>query len=85
MGIFDGAETCELVGSYILCKLTPQCGNETGLYKDDESAEFKKTQKIEAIKKLMCKICVGVSLVSWGTLGCVGVRWFQTISVALNC
>ena len=29
MGSFDGAETCELIGSYILSKLAPKYGNNT--------------------------------------------------------
>ena len=36
MGSFDGAEVCELVGLYLLSKLTPLLGNESvGLYRDD--------------------------------------------------
>ena len=31
MGSFDGAETCELVGSYLLSKLAPEYGNDIGL------------------------------------------------------
>ena len=30
MGSFDGVETCEIVGSYILSKLTPEYGNNIG-------------------------------------------------------
>ena len=32
---FDGAETCELVGLYLLSKLTQVVGNNIGLYRDD--------------------------------------------------
>ena len=36
MGAFDGAEVCELVGSYMLNLLSERCSkNETGLYRDD--------------------------------------------------
>ena len=49
MGSFDGAETCELVGSYLLSKLTPELGNNIGLYRDDGLAAFNKTpREIEA-------------------------------------
>ena len=36
MGCFDGAEICELVGLFILHKLTADLGKEyVGLYRDD--------------------------------------------------
>ena len=55
MGSFDGAETCELVGSYILSKLTPKLGHNIGLYRDDGLAAFDKTpREIENIKKYIC-------------------------------
>ena len=57
MGSFDGAETCELVGSYLLSKLTPEYGNDIGLYRDDGLAAFNKTPKqMENVKKHICKI-----------------------------
>ena len=56
MGSFDGAETCELVGSYILSRLTEKYGNNIGLYRDDGLSVFNKTpQEIENIKKDICK------------------------------
>ena len=56
MGSFDGAETCELVGSYLLSKLTPVVGNNIGLYRDDGLAALNKTtREIENIKKHICK------------------------------
>ena len=56
MGSFDGAETCEIVGSYILSKLTPEYGNNIGLYRDDGLAAFNKTpREIENIKKHICR------------------------------
>ena len=56
MGSFDGVETCELVGSYLLSKLTPVVGNNIGLYRDDELAALNKTpREIENIKKHICK------------------------------
>ena len=41
---FDGAETCEFVGSYLLSKLTPKYGNDTG-FTDDGLAAFNQTPK----------------------------------------
>ena len=55
MGSFDGAETCELVGSYLLSKLSPLLGNEVGLYRDYGLAALNKTpREIENIKKQIC-------------------------------
>ena len=57
MGSFDGAETCELVGSYLLSKLAPEYGNDIGLYRDDGLAAFNKTpRETENIKKHICKV-----------------------------
>ncbi len=42
MGSFDGAETCELVGSYLLSQLAAEYGNDIGLYRDDGLAAFDK-------------------------------------------
>ena len=56
MGSFDGAETCELVGSYLPSKLTTEYGNDIGLYRDEGLAAFNKTpREIENIKKHICK------------------------------
>ena len=57
MGSFDGAETCELVGSFLLSKLPVEYGNDIGLYRDDGVAAFDKTpREIEYIKKQTCKV-----------------------------
>ena len=57
MGSFDGAETCELVGCYLLSLLTDKYGQSISLYRDDGLAAFNKTPKeIEKIKKELCKI-----------------------------
>jgi hypothetical protein len=61
MGSFDGAETCELVGSYLLSKLlsdlSPKYKDKIGLYRDDGLAVFDEPpRKIEMIKKTICKI-----------------------------
>jgi len=45
MGSFDRAETCELVGCYLLSLLTEKCGQNIGLYRDDGLAAFKEKPK----------------------------------------
>ena len=55
MGSFDGAETCELVGSYLLSKLPTICRSKISLYRDDGLAAFNlPPKKIESIKKKIC-------------------------------
>ena len=55
--VFDGAETCELVGSYLLSQLAPEYGNDIGLYRDDGLAAFNKTpRETENIKERICKV-----------------------------
>ena len=57
MGSFDGAETCELFGCYLLSFLIEKYGQNIGLYRDDGLAAFNKTpQEIEKIKKELSKI-----------------------------
>ena len=42
MGAFDGAEICELVGTFILHEITKKYNKENiGLYRDDGLAVFK--------------------------------------------
>ena len=56
MGSYDGAETCELVGPYILSKLKKLDIN-IGLYRDNRLAICRKTpRQTERIKKEMCKV-----------------------------
>ena len=56
MGSYDGAETCELVGLFILDKLSTKFGSDVGLYRDDGLAAIKSTpQAIERKKKELCK------------------------------
>ena len=56
MGSFDGAETCELIGLYILSQLQDLDIN-VGLYRDDGLAVCTKTpRQIENMKKKICKI-----------------------------
>jgi len=35
MGSYDGAETYELIGAYMLSLLAPKLKHEVGLYRDD--------------------------------------------------
>ncbi|GFR78813.1 inositol hexakisphosphate and diphosphoinositol-pentakisphosphate kinase 2 [Elysia marginata] len=56
MGSFDGAETCELVGLYLLPQLQ-HLDIKVGLYRDDGLAVTNKSpQQTENIKKQMCAI-----------------------------
>ena len=56
MGSFDGAESCELVGLFLLPQLT-HLDDNVGLYRDDGLATCTKSPKqVEAIKKEICKI-----------------------------
>ena len=41
MGYFNGAEVCELVGSYLLDQLAKKLGKNIGLYRDDGLAVIK--------------------------------------------
>ena len=45
MGSYDGAETCELIGAYMLSLIAPKFKNEVGLYRDDGLAICKATPK----------------------------------------
>jgi hypothetical protein len=45
MGSFDGAESCELVGSYLLHLITTKHGNNFGLYRDDGLGVIKATAR----------------------------------------
>ena len=63
MGSFDGAETCELVGCYLLSQLTQIPEIDTGLYRDDGLAVLIQTpQKIEKVKKEICRILANNNL-----------------------
>ncbi|KAJ8037403.1 hypothetical protein HOLleu_18211 [Holothuria leucospilota] len=56
MGSFNGAETCELVGLYLLSQLQ-HINMNVGLYRDDGLAVCKATpRQTENIKKEICKI-----------------------------
>ena len=58
MGCLDGAEVCELVGTFILNKLNNVFQNNTfGLYRDDDLAVIKGLSgaKIERLKKNVVK------------------------------
>ena len=52
MGSYDGAETCELIGTYMLSLIASKFKDEVGLYRDDGLAVCKTTPKeIEKTKK----------------------------------
>ena len=54
---YDGAETCELVGCYLLSQLKQIPDIDIGLYRDDGLAVLKQTpREIERVKKEICKI-----------------------------
>ena len=56
MGSNDGAETCDLVGLYLLSQLQ-DLGLDIGLYRDDGLALSKfSRRKNEQIKKKICEI-----------------------------
>ena len=55
MGAYDGAEVCELVGTFLLCELSLKYNkNNIGLYRDDGLAIFKNIScpKSEKVKKI---------------------------------
>ena len=57
MGCFDGAETCELIESYLLSHLPTAYRNDIGLYCDDGLSAFNVSpREIEKIKKGICKV-----------------------------
>ena len=57
MGSYDGAETCELVGCYLLSQLNEIPGVEIGLYRDDGLVVLQQTPRaMERVKKEICKI-----------------------------
>ena len=57
MGSFNGAETCELVGSYLLSQLPTAYRNNIGLYRDDGLSAFNVSPRMmEIIKKEICQV-----------------------------
>jgi hypothetical protein len=57
MGSFDGAETCELVGIYLMSLLPDEMKGKIGLYRDDGLAiSAESPQNVEKLKKLICTI-----------------------------
>ena len=70
MGSFDGAETCELVGLFLLSSIKKTYGNNIGLYRDDglgilnqtpKQAEKTKQQIAAIFKKYDLKITIDVN------------------------
>lgn len=57
MGSYDGAESCELVGLYLLNTISNKYGNCFGLYRDDGIGVVRETpRRAECIKKDLCAI-----------------------------
>lgn len=57
MGSYDGAETCELVTTFLLHQMKEKIGENIGLYRDDGLAVINGTPRtVENIKKEICKI-----------------------------
>ena len=57
MGSYVGAESCELVGTYLLCQLPEQIRRQVGLYRDDGLGAFRESPRhIQNIKKQICKV-----------------------------
>ena len=57
MGSYDGAETCELIGVYMLSLIAPKFKDEVGLYRDDGIAVCKATpREIEKTKQEVSKV-----------------------------
>ena len=57
MGSYDGAESCELVGAFLLHKIKEKHGNNFGLYRDDGLGITNATpRQVELIKKDLCTI-----------------------------
>ena len=55
MGSYDGAETCELIGTYMLSLIASKFKDGVGLYRDDGLAVCKATRK-EIEKKTRKKL-----------------------------
>ena len=65
MGAYDGAEVCELVGTFLLYKLSLKYNkNDIGLYRDDGLAIFKNISgpKLEKVKNDIQKLFKGNGL-----------------------
>lgn len=56
MHSFNGAETCELVGSYLLCKLPGNIREQVGLYRDNDLGIFQETPQKNRIKIHICRV-----------------------------
>ena len=57
MGSYDGAETCELVGTFLLHHITSKYGNNFGLYRDGGLGVMNASARVvENVKKDLCSI-----------------------------
>ena len=63
MGSYDDAETCEMLGSYILLMLADKFGFSIGLYRDDGLAAVQATPcQTVVLKKFICETCKNIDL-----------------------
>ena len=63
MGSYNGAETCELIGVYMLSLIAPKFKDEVGLYRDDGIAVCKATpREIEKTKQEVSNVFKSNSL-----------------------
>ena len=57
MGSFDGAEVCELIGLFLLHKLSKKGVKDVGLYRDDGAGALKLTlRQMEQTKQTIQKV-----------------------------
>ena len=61
MGSYDGAETCELIGLYMLSLIAPKLKDEVGLHRDSIAVCKATPRKIEKMKQEVMKQCVQIS------------------------
>ena len=58
MGSYDGAETCELVGAFLLHNIKEKYGKNFGLYRDDGlGISNASPRQVEMIKKDLQQVC----------------------------
>jgi len=66
MGSYDGAESCELAGAYLLHKIREKFGSicDFGLYRDDGLGIFQVTLNFDSLS-LKCQMCLLNSVMRW--------------------
>ena len=59
MGSYDGAETCEMIGAYMLSLIASKFKDQVGLYRNDGLAVCKATPKeIEKTKQELSQVFI---------------------------